>query len=71
MKNILEVLKYLSEKGISHRDLKLDNIMISRDLSIKLIDFGFSIKGNQMVNDFCGTPHYISPEILSKGGYFP
>lgn len=61
MKNILEVLNYLSEKGISHRDLKLDNIMISRDLSIKLIDFGFSIKSNQMVSDFCGTPHYISP----------
>ena len=36
---------------------------------MKLIDFGFSTFDNQIHYDFCGTLHYISPEIISKGGY--
>ena len=38
-------------------------------MKVKLIDFGFSTFGNQLHYDYCGTPHYISPEIISKGGY--
>lgn len=38
-------------------------------MQIKLIDFGFSTTDSQIHYDFCGTPHYISPEIISKGGY--
>lgn len=38
-------------------------------MKIKLIDFGFSTYDNQIHYDFCGTPHYISPQIISKGGY--
>ncbi len=34
-----------------------------------MIDFGFSVKNDQIHYDFCGTPSYISPEIISKGGY--
>lgn len=47
----------------------MENILINKDLHIKIIDFGFAIKDDSFHNDFCGTPHYISPEIISKGGY--
>lgn len=43
--------------------------MISKSKEIKLIDFGFSIEISSKINTFCGTPSYISPEMISKKGY--
>lgn len=57
---------------IIHRDIKLDNILVDTDLNIKVIDFGFAIqiqRGSKL-NIFCGTPNYMSPEILAKKEYY-
>jgi serine/threonine protein kinase len=56
-----------------HRDLKLGNILISAAKAIKIIDFGLAVrleigeKGEQKT--LCGTPNYISPEILNSQPY--
>jgi serine/threonine protein kinase len=42
MKQLLEVLHYLHEEGITHRDIKLENILLDSNNNVKLIDFGFS-----------------------------
>ncbi len=44
-----------------------------KDLRIKLIDFGFSVLENELddkvLQDYCGTPNYIAPEVIKKMGY--
>ena len=62
-------LDYLNSKYICHRDLKPDNIIINERGYLKLIDFGNSVKLNGFTNTMTGTPHYMAPEILLRGGY--
>jgi len=68
MKNILEGISYLHQNNILHRDLKTDNILISKNLSsIKIIDFGLSImlSNNKMMSNVYTTP-YRAPNIFFK-----
>ena len=62
-------LDYLNSIFICHRDLKPDNIIINERGYLKLIDFGNSVKLNGFTNTMTGTPHYMAPEILLRGGY--
>lgn len=41
-RQIVDVLSYLHKKGICHRDIKLENIVIDQNKNIKLVDFGFA-----------------------------
>ena len=72
LRKILEALIYLHANHVYHRDLKLDNILIKDDLEPVMIDFGFSCisSPNQSLSLFCGTPNYMSPEIVNKKEYF-
>ena len=53
-----------------HRDLKLGNILVTEQSDIRIIDFGLAVKlqigekGEQKT--LCGTPNYISPEVLNS-----
>lgn len=72
-RQLIKAIAYIHSLDIVHRDLKIDNILVNRDLKVKLIDFGFSRqlpRENYMLYDFCGTPHYIAPEVIHREGYF-
>ena len=68
---LISTLEFLHSNGISHRDIKPENIIVDRKLNIKLIDFGFSTISptSTLLNTFCGSIFYISPECLLKKPY--
>ncbi|EGZ24203.1 hypothetical protein PHYSODRAFT_344650 [Phytophthora sojae] len=66
-RQLLSALEYCHARNVFHRDLKLENVMITKDLKVKLIDFGLSevvAFREQPLKTVCGTPLYCSPEIL-------
>lgn len=63
---IMKALSHAHSRGIIHRDIKPHNIMVLRDGSIKVADFGIarltSASQNTMTQEALGSVHYISPE---------
>lgn len=67
---IIKSLEVLQKNSISHGDIKLENILVSSNFSLKLIDFGFAkntstSKGNR--TGLSGTKLYSAPEVFSSG----
>jgi len=67
---IISSLKYLYDRQILHRDIKPQNILIHNN-EIKICDFGFAktIKENDLISTFCGSPLYMAPEIIKFNKY--
>ncbi|XP_039272562.1 phosphorylase b kinase gamma catalytic chain, liver/testis isoform-like isoform X2 [Styela clava] len=66
MQSLLESVSYLHNRNIVHRDLKPENILLDDNLKLHLSDFGFAVvlQEEQCLRDLCGTPGYMSPEML-------
>uniref|UniRef100_UPI00398EB0D9 serine/threonine-protein kinase PLK2-like n=1 Tax=Pristiophorus japonicus TaxID=55135 RepID=UPI00398EB0D9 len=63
---IISGLKYLHHKGIVHRDLKLSNLFVNKNMEVKIGDFGLATKlEEQKRGVICGTPCYLAPEVIS------
>lgn len=62
---------YIHGKGIVHRDLKLENILLDERCNVKLGDFGFTrdFEGKRLMETFCGTTGYAAPEMLAGKKY--
>ena len=64
---LLLAIEYLHNHNIIHRDLKLSNILLSEKMEVRLCDFGLAIEnGGDGQQTTCGTPNYISPEVLIR-----
>ncbi|GIQ86867.1 hypothetical protein KIPB_008795, partial [Kipferlia bialata] len=78
MCDVLHAMYYCHSKGVLHRDIKPDNIMIDESGErpvAKLIDFGLSTEvdlsdeESAMAETFCGSPTHMSPELMSQVPY--
>jgi len=66
---ILLALEYLHSLTIVHRDLKLENVLLSEDGALKVTDFGFAKRISSRSWTLCGTPEYLAPELILEKGH--
>ena len=72
MNQVVDAVKYCHENQVIHRDLKLDNFLISDSNNlVKITDFGISEEVNKKKKDlvFAGTPQYMGPEVVALKEY--
>lgn len=64
---ILSAVEYLHERNVVHRDLKLENLLLTENnKTIKIADFGFAnyYKDTDLLSTWCGSPPYAAPELF-------
>lgn len=67
MRQLVKATEYMHRSGIVHRDLKMENILLNSDGTVKIIDMGlgnfFDATGKHKLNTFCGSADYAAPEL--------
>lgn len=72
---IASATRFCHGLGIVHRDLKFENVLMKKDGTLVITDFGLGNISNSPDKTFftsktlCGSPHYIAPEVTEGGKY--
>ncbi|EOA40481.1 hypothetical protein CARUB_v10009206mg [Capsella rubella] len=71
---LIDGISYCHNKGVFHRDLKLENVLLDAKGHIKITDFGLSalpqhFREDGLLHTTCGSPNYVAPEVLANKGY--
>jgi serine/threonine protein kinase len=73
VRTILNAVRYIHDRGIVHRNLKLENLLFrtpAEDADVMIVGFGLSRVMEEekfnLLTEICGTPGYMAPEIFKK-----
>ncbi|KAL8120424.1 hypothetical protein AgCh_017559 [Apium graveolens] len=71
---LIDAVTYCHKKGVFHRDLKLENVLVDADGNIRISDFGLSalpqhFRDDGLLHTTCGSPNYVAPEVVRNKGY--
>ncbi|XP_055903929.1 serine/threonine-protein kinase PLK4 [Eupeodes corollae] len=69
MRQVISGLQYLHSHQILHRDISLSNLLLTKEMHVKIGDFGLATQLKTPLEKhmtMCGTPNYISPEVVSR-----
>ncbi|KAK9726587.1 hypothetical protein RND81_05G225000 [Saponaria officinalis] len=73
-RQLISAVEFCHSRGVYHRDLKLENLLLDHQGNLKVSDFGLSTyfedidQPDRLLKTSCGTPHYVAPEVVSKRG---
>lgn len=70
---LVSAVHYCHSKGVTHRDIKPQNILLDHDGNLKVSDFGLSalpeLLRDGLLHTSCGTPAFTAPEVVRRKGY--
>ncbi|XP_049937189.1 CBL-interacting protein kinase 5-like [Nymphaea colorata] len=71
---LISAVDFCHSRGVYHRDLKLENLLLDENGDLKITDFGLSAlaecrRNDGLLHTLCGTPAYVAPEVIHKKGY--
>ncbi|KAA8543673.1 hypothetical protein F0562_021581 [Nyssa sinensis] len=71
---LINAVDFCHSRGVYHRDLKLENLLLDENENLKVSDFGLSAlaeskRQDGLLHTTCGTPAYVAPEVINRKGY--
>lgn len=66
---IVKAVAFIHEKGVAHRDISLENILLSDKDECKLCDFGLALECNGLAKGAVGKRNYMAPELFAQEEY--
>nr|XP_020725703.1 inactive serine/threonine-protein kinase PLK5 isoform X3 [Odocoileus virginianus texanus] len=72
LRGLVSGLSYLHQRHIVHRDLKLSNFFLNKNMEVKIGDLGLATRmgpGGRCHRVLCGTPNFLAPEVVSRNGH--
>ncbi|OXU23422.1 hypothetical protein TSAR_006105 [Trichomalopsis sarcophagae] len=72
IQQVVQGLLYLHSHQILHRDMSLSNLLLTRDMQVKIADFGLATqlsRPDEKHMTMCGTPNFISPEVATRSSH--
>ncbi|KAK6742766.1 hypothetical protein RB195_010185 [Necator americanus] len=66
---VIFALQHIHSKNVVYRDLKPENLLLSKDGHVRITDFGLAKVLKAKTYTICGTAEYMAPEIFQKSGY--